>query len=247
MKELHSCRGGISGEHLISESIIRLLAGDGEFRISGTPWLAEGEWKVVGPKSLTAKCLCVRHNGNLHPFDDAALLLFRSLKEVLEREVESKSYLISGHDIERWLLKTLKALAASGNLASGRERLAGEFAADVRIVDMLSDVHAWPRGAGLYCLMEAGDMMINHNHFQIAPLTNKEGEINGLLTNIVGINFVLLLQPALLPDIPQLAKAVFRPGKITVRQPSCLNEVIMSWDDGERHRGDLQLSFVRQV
>ena len=75
MKELRACGGGLSGEHLISESVIRLLAGDGEFRISGTPWLAEGEWKAIGPRSLTANCLCERHNGSLHPLDDAALFL----------------------------------------------------------------------------------------------------------------------------------------------------------------------------
>jgi hypothetical protein len=57
MKELLACEGVVSAEHLISESVIRLLAGDGEFTIGGTPWLAEGEVRTVGPNSLTANCL----------------------------------------------------------------------------------------------------------------------------------------------------------------------------------------------
>lgn len=246
MKELRACGGGISGEHLISESVIRLLAGDGEFKISGTPWLAEGEWKAVGPKSLTANCLCERHNGGLHPLDDAALFFFRSLKAALDGEVKSADFLLSGHDIERWLLKTLKALATSGNLTAGRKRLAGEFATDIRLLDMIDDVKSWPQDAGLYCVMSAGDLTYNHNHFQIAPLTNLGGEINGLWTNIVGLSFVLFLEPQLLPHIPELTGAVFRPGKIIIRHPSSIHEVILSWD-GKRHREEMSLSFVRPV
>jgi hypothetical protein len=76
MRELGSCEGGISGEHLIRESIIRLLAGDGEFTVGGLPWLPEGTSKAIGPKSLIAKCLCRRHNSRLHRIDDAALAFF---------------------------------------------------------------------------------------------------------------------------------------------------------------------------
>jgi hypothetical protein len=247
MKELRACGGGLSGEHLISESVIRLLAGDGEFTISGTPWLAEGESKAIGPKSLTANCLCERHNGSLHPLDDAALFFFRSLKAALEGDVKSTDYLVSGHDIERWLLKTLKAMAASGNLAAGRQRLVGEFATDIRLLDMLGNVQSWPRSTGLYCVMRAGDLTYNHNRFQIAPLTNLRGEINGLWTNIVGLSFVLLLEPALLPTIPELAGAVFRPGKVIIRHPPSIHQVILSWDDGKRHREELSLALVRRV
>lgn len=247
MKELRACEGGLSGEHLISEAVVRLLAGEGEFRIAGTPWLAEGEWKAIGPKSLTANCLCERHNGRLHRLDDAAVFFFRSLKVAFEGDVKSADYLVSGHDIERWLLKSLKALAISGNLAARHQRLAGEFASDIRLLDMLGDVKSWPQGAGLYCVMGAGDLTHNHNHFQIAPLTNSAGEISGLWTSMVGLSFVLLLEPALLPGIPELARATFRPGKIIIRHPSSIQKVILSWDDGTRHREEVTLSFVGEV
>jgi hypothetical protein len=47
MKELESCVGPISGEHLISESVIHVLKAEGDFSISGLPWLAlarKGYW-----------------------------------------------------------------------------------------------------------------------------------------------------------------------------------------------------------
>jgi hypothetical protein len=247
MKQLGTCRGGISGEHLISESVVLLLAGDGEFSIAGTPWLSEGESKVIGIKALTANCLCQQHNSDLHPLDDAALLFFTSLKSSLEGATGVTDYLVSGHDIERWLLKSLKAMAVSHNLGIGRKKLAGDFASDVRVLEMLENVKAWPMGTGLYCLMRVGQMTQNHNRFQIAPITNAGGEICALWTNVLGISFLLVLEQGCLNGIPALAQAVFRPARLIVQHPPSSHSVILSWDDGIRHRGDMTLKWVSDV
>ena len=119
MKELRSCAGGISGEHLISKSVILILQDGGDFSVSGLPWLAEGEAKILAPRNLTANCLCVTHNSALSPLDDAARYFFAALKSCLDRQADGARYLMSGHDLERWLLKTIKAFAVSGNLAKG--------------------------------------------------------------------------------------------------------------------------------
>jgi hypothetical protein len=52
MKELGSCVSPISGEHIVSEAVIRVLMADGDFSISGLPWLAPGEEKVLAPQNL---------------------------------------------------------------------------------------------------------------------------------------------------------------------------------------------------
>ena len=216
MRELGSCSGGASGEHLISEAIIRLLAGDGDFTVAGLPWIPPGEFRAIGPKSLTANCLCRKHNSALHPLDDAALAFFTALKSCLDRSANSLRFIVSGHDIERWLLKTLKAMAASGNLASGQEKLPGAFSSDVRVLDMLDNPSLWPDSTGLYCIMRAGELTENHNRFQLAPLSNERGEVGGLWTNILGLSFILMLEPLDIAQNPQLATAVFRPGQIVV-------------------------------
>ena len=176
MKELMACDGPISGEHLISRSVIDVLAGDSGFSIAGTPWLPAGESKIVGPNSLTANCLCKTHNTKLHPLDDAARFFFRILKDCLENEDHASVYLLSGHDIERWLLKTVKVMAESQNLSQRGERLAGAFATDIRTLEMLERIESWPEGTGLYCTMRTGDLATNDNRFQIAPLTNQNTE-----------------------------------------------------------------------
>ena len=158
MKVLGSCQGKISGETLFSESIMRLLMADGDFSISGVPWLEEGETKIISPTSLTANCLCQKHNSALSPLDAAALYFFTALKSCLDRKAQSARSIVSGHDIERWLLKTIKALAASKNLARGREDFQAAFARDAQLLDMIDDPTHWPSGAGLYCVMDTGNM-----------------------------------------------------------------------------------------
>lgn len=125
MKELNSCEGPISGEHLISESVIKILAGDGEFSVSGLPWLKPGEEKILATGNLRTNCLCSRHNSALSPIDESAKYFFQNLKIFLETDTgKPRHALVSGHDIERWLLKTAKAFAVSRNFAKNQNWLA---------------------------------------------------------------------------------------------------------------------------
>jgi hypothetical protein len=174
---------------------------DGDFSISGLPWLEAGEEKILAPQSLRANCLCTKHNSALHPLDDAAQYFFASLKSYLELDAGTRHAIISGHDMERWLLKTAKAMAVSRSFASGRERLSGTFARDKAILDMLDSPGQWPEGAGLYCVMNTGDLTVNHPRFQFQPLTNDQGETEAMALNILGLKFVLLLGPE--PEQPR--------------------------------------------
>jgi len=104
----------------------------------------------------------------------------------LEHDAGMRHAIISGHDLERWLLKTAKAAAVSRYLARGRERLSGTFARDEAILDMLDDPRHWRQGAGLYCTMNTGDLTENTVRFQFQPLTNEHDDIEALAINIMG-------------------------------------------------------------
>ncbi len=71
--------------------------GDGEFSISGVPWLEADEVKIIAPPQ--AKCLCTKHNSALSPLDAAANYFFASLKSYLEHDGGSRHAIISGHDL----------------------------------------------------------------------------------------------------------------------------------------------------
>jgi hypothetical protein len=88
----------------------------------------------LAPQNLTANCLCAKHNSALHPLDDAAKFFFASLRSYLEVDAGSRHAIVSGHDVERWLLKTAKAAAVAKNLAMGREPLSRAFSRDEAIL-----------------------------------------------------------------------------------------------------------------
>jgi hypothetical protein len=244
MKELGSCVPPISGEHLITGSVAQVLMAGGEFSLSGVPWLEEGEEKILPPP--TANCLCVKHNSALHPLDDSARYFFASLKSYLEQDAGLRHAIASGHDIERWLLKTAKAVAVSKNFAKGREPLSGVFARDAAILDMLDNPGHWPDGAGLYCVMNTGEMTQNQPRFQLQPFTNDQGEIEVLGFNILGFRFVLILEALDVAKYPFLREAKYRPGRIEISYPASTNWVTMSWEDGKVHE-TLTVKFVQRV
>ncbi len=244
MKELGSCVPPISGEHIVSESVCRVLMGDGDFSISGVPWLEAGEVKIIPP--IEAKCLCTKHNSSLSPLDSAAYYLFSSLKSYLEEDNGLRHALVSGHDLERWLLKTAKAAAVSRNLARGRQRLSGIFSRDAMLLDMLDDPRHWPDGAGLYCIMKPGDMTANAPRFQFQPMTNEQDDIEALAVNIFGFQFVLLVEQLDLNRHPFLQGARYRPSRILVSYPDSTNWLTLSWDDGKVHE-PLTVRWVRSA
>lgn len=233
MKELSSCVSPISSEHIISDSVCQVFMGDGEFSISGVPWLDEGEVKIIPP--LQAKCLCTKHNSALSPLDAAAHYFFVSLKSYLEYDAGSRHALISGHDLERWLLKTAKAAAVSKNLAHGRKPLSGAFSRDKAILDMLDTPQYWPEGAGLYCTMSTGDLTENIPRFQFQPITNENDDIESLAFHFFGLHFVLLLEAPDFNKYPGLGNAKYRPGRIVISYPTSTNWVTLSWEDGKAH------------
>ena len=243
MKELGSCVPPISGEHIISDSVCQVLMGDGEFSISGVPWLEAGEVKIIAPPK--ANCLCTKHNSALSPLDTAARYFFASLKSYLECDAGSRHAIISGHDLERWLLKTAKAAAVSKNLARGRERLSGAFSRDETILDRLDDPRHWPKGAGLYCIMNTGDLTENSPRFQFQPFTNDNDDIEALGINIMGFRFVLLLEAPDLNKHPFLQGARYRPSRILISYPTSTNWVTLSWDDGNAHEA-LTVQWVQR-
>ena len=195
MKDLNSCDGPISGEHLISQSVIKILNGDIGFSISGMPSQKSGEAKMLAPGSLRANCLCVKHNSALHPLDDAAKFLFGTLKSFLGTDNGNRHAIVSGHDIERWLLKTAKAVAVKKNFSRERVRLSGAFTRDEAILDMLDSPEKWPSGTGLYCLLQTDEIAELSEMLQLQPLTNDQGEIEALWLKLLGLTFVLQLAP----------------------------------------------------
>jgi len=241
LRELGSCDDGLSAEHLISRGVVRVLTKGGDFTVSGLPWMNEGESRTLSPEGITANCLCAKHNSALSPLDSAARHFFSSLTDCFDEDAKQIRSIVSGHDIERWLLKTLRAFAVSGNLARGRQRLSGQFATGARFVEMLDDALSWPDGAGLYCTMRPGDVTTNHARFRLQPLSNERDEIADVTVDMMGLVFVLRMDP---PESARPEDAMYRPSEIVIRFPRVTHFVVLSWAAGVRSGDALTMTYA---
>ena len=95
----------------------------GSGSVSGFAW-QNGETKEMDFASLTSKILCDRHNSALSPLDAEAGKLFVALAEIDATLADAappappRDYLISGADLERWLLKVLLGICHAKGIAT---------------------------------------------------------------------------------------------------------------------------------
>jgi hypothetical protein len=87
---------------------------------------------------------------------------------------------------------------------------------------------------------------VNHSRFQLQPLTNEQEDIEALALNILGLQFVLLLEPPDERKYPFLRGTRYRPGRIAISYPASTNWLTMSWDDGRSHEA-LTVQFVQPI
>lgn len=204
--------------------------------------MVSGETRRIGKGSLVAKCLCTAHNGALSPLDAAAGKFFTAIAASDRAQGTSLRWLFNGHDLERWFLKTMLAMASSHNLASDGERLAPTFDPRINIPAMLQDHESWPLGAGLYFTDKLGHAFSRADDFQLAPLTQIEGgTIAGMLAKIQGMSFTFLAVP------PQhfrlaLASSIYRPGELAFDLRDWTNVIQLCWRD-RRKRVRVQMTM----
>jgi hypothetical protein len=244
MRQFGACDGKVTGEHLVSETILRLIARDEIFRVGGLPWIEPDEFRSVGFKSLKAKCLCKYHNSALSPLDTAARYFFDWFRSALECAAGAKKAMMSGHDLERWLLKTLKAMAVSGNLHFGKDDLIETFHPDVDVLRLLEDVSAWPEDGGLFCVNDPAEEAANFNRFSMAPLTTPDNEIYGLYAELFGQSFVLMLVAYDDLKFPQnMGPPIRRPCQFEVFHGEEKHTMLVSWDQPPKSPVGLQFRW----
>jgi hypothetical protein len=172
-----------------------------EVTISGLPWLAAGERKVVPLSALVGRCLCAGHNSDLSPLDAAGARLAAAVRDLaVNAERSRRLYLFSGHDIERWLLKAFLSMAHTKNFGTEGAALKPEFESSFDYISMLEDPLAWVPGAGLYIRGRTGDRFAMKEEFEFAPLISEAKRLVGMLTNLAG--FQMAFFPAPPPSPP---------------------------------------------
>lgn len=245
LNKTNSCCGKISNEHLISEAVLKVIQAK-QLTAVGLPWQPESPMNI-GLNTLVANCLCRFHNSALSPLDTAAGQFFEAL-QLADTSQSSRGFqiLVSGHDIERWLLKTLFNFAYSKSLLNSGKPLLPLFHSTIDPVFLLENPASWPAGTGIYFLQNVGDRVTRNDEFALAPISMRDtNELIGMKISVQGLVFDLLLVPR---EITQSTNApgVYRPGSLSFIYEDYQNQVLLSWADDAPH-AEVRLQFESTI
>jgi hypothetical protein len=234
LRETSSCDSKITREHLVSESVLGVLA-EKEVAVTGLPWL-KGKQKVLPFDALVSKCLCGAHNSRLASIDAAGARFFSSFQTCGTAEnLPAQHFLLSGHDLERWLLKTAAALAVSDNFAIDGAVMENALDGAMNVLKLYEDVSAWRPPLGLYAMRGVGYQFTRKDEFQLAPITKKDNDqLAGIITDIQGFQIGLLATHDPIKGTG-LDKAVYRPGKLVFDLGKVRHSIQLCWEDTLPH------------
>lgn len=227
-----NCSEKISGEHLVSASILSQLPGG--IKMSGFPGQEKGAFKRVGINSLTSNVLCTRHNSALAPLDTAAGHFFAKMSNAMKYADtnsmvrKTKYYLVNGDALERWALKTMLGLFYS--------KVASANGTSIFKSHTLNDPHATallgnemlPSPLGLYITLG----QTNHIGMQIAlaPLLHLETQtLCGVTIQFPGMTFGFIFDASKSNNDFFVGTSVYRPGLLEIEGGKRSSRLFMTW------------------
>jgi hypothetical protein len=206
---LGGCSDKISREHVVSASLWKSPAID----VVGFPWCKDQPQRV-GVASLTAKILCRTHNTALSDVDAAGAAAFETLRHSAElratREASPErmmgnwlvsTFRIDGNKLERWFIKTLINIGASG-AATGTWAVSGSDLANppLEFIRAAFGLEGLKRPLGLYIVAALGETIESRDVVESRTLLNESGDLAGALFTFRGFRFFLNLAPGTVPQ-----------------------------------------------
>jgi hypothetical protein len=221
---LNDCDGGsVTAEHYISRKL--LLRFGNKFTVEGLPWL-NGPRELT-ESTMTAKVLCNRHNSALSPLDDAICNLYEVLLKAHQgHHVGARDF--DGEDLERWALKVLLGLGASGNLLI--EGQSERMEAPDLYLRILFGREEMPEGCGFYYIgghipaFDADCLSIGVERYPAGDY--EAGAVYGVTIRLLDFQFVTSITQRLAPG-PQ--KLEYRPHGFILDDPE-RGRVRLQWN-----------------
>jgi hypothetical protein len=232
MAATNNCSKTISREHYISAAILKQFP---TFKVSGLPFLPDGEMKELPINALASNILCTRHNTALSPIDDLASHAFRCFVEAPLFATSRRSpgrpayYLASGAALEIWMVKTLAGVFHARIAAAGRQPLKDfRRLPEQTIINALS-TGVLPTNSGLF--FGRNEREIPQKAISIMPLSDRStGDCVGIRTNFGTVQFDTLLVPLAREMTNERTLRRRRPGVIDFNGPYRDARIVLSWD-----------------
>lgn len=226
--ELGGCSAKLAREHFLSDNILQDFSKDARLSIRGFPHGPVGSSRGVSASSMVAKVLCETHNSRLSPLDSEGgnfLLSFYHLHEGLIGRIFPADVCreFDGALVERWMLKAMCGLVASGQTGIGHQRFP-KASPPIELLRMLFGEVPLPEGHGLHVKPPDGQARIPCKELALLPfLHDSPGDrypAYGLEVRCYGFTWLLCLPGSSAPpDEWNLETAVRHPEAFVFHHP----------------------------
>ena len=196
---MSNCTEKISREHFISKSILEKLTKD-KLKFENAGHFFGGKSQVeIGIDGFASKVLCDNHNSVLSPLDAAADAAFQRIEELAKDMVRAdKGYslnsfhVVSGIDMERWMIKVFCGLVAAGKIRSASGRIVQPSSLPHELLEALMGATLLEPPIGLYMHSYVGQIRKSGLSFGTIKLTDGSDQVGGLLLSLGVMNLVLI-------------------------------------------------------
>jgi len=231
----YNCCETLENEHYVSAMVLRTIGPT--LRVSGFSWVKGDMSKDIPIEQFTSRVLCTRHNRALSPIDSEAGRFVRCIRDFCNSSTlpPRARVLFSGHDLERWCLKTFLGLLAAGILQSGPGQAIRRVHISPQIIDLFFGRIADEWGRGLW--VRTHSLRPVHTELAIScmPVWNQvTNQVLGLTFNFFGFDFAFSTTPTAVDD------SVFRPSHLKFHRPGGLCTIELSWAPGVPHSGPVE-------
>lgn len=211
------CDGKISGEHYISETVLKAIGASGSVQIGGLTWQPNQTLQRIGIASLVSNILCETHNSGLSELDDAAGRFFRAIDSADKRPASLPSHtIVNGLLVEKWFLKVLCGLSAGKNFKN--QNVSDEW-------KLVLSGQTWPDGWGLYIPSPTGTQVLA-TEFYLETFVDPENlKILAARFRVAGVLINLVLGQ---PDNPEYW-GVYRPQYLIFRDVQNEKLIELAW------------------
>ena len=152
--QLGDCSGPLNREHFVSKNLLKEFEESGRLNVVGYPHGNDAGQLLLSVESMSAKVLCESHNSRLSDVDVEGgrfiSTFFAAHSGLLDETSRGDQTLeFNGLLIERWMLKYMCGLVASGQAGFGAERLE-RTPPPVEFLRVLFGLETVPPDWGLY-------------------------------------------------------------------------------------------------
>jgi hypothetical protein len=179
----------------------------------------------------------------LSRLDDECIKVFRFFDEMDKRITDKEcsghtSCVVSGEALERWMLKALIGVVASGNAAKDGQRIL-KSKPPLAWLQILVGLEPMPEGWGLYLSYEPGERVMGTRGLAFAPLIH-DNKVVGAISHVHGFRFLLAMtDPGQDRRGTLLESALHRPAYLSFshKRRSCSTQLRLKWNSGQAGQG----------